>query len=256
MNRSILAGGLVTIAFVFVCSCSEDCVDSHPCKPETPQPIRILIAGAEVYPDCFNTISASLVGGDLLPAGSEVQSVQLTDSIPPLETVLQFDAVLLYTVGWPLDADMIGDVMADYADKGGGLVMCQWSMHFGSAEIRGRLKEPGYAPFEPGPIGDTIEDRSIDFDSVSFPLHPVFYGIDIRNIVFPGWYNIPHPALDETATLLAVDNFGANTVAINSDETIIGINTCPNMAFSPKDEYSNGAKLIANSLLFVAGASK
>jgi hypothetical protein len=186
-----------------MCSCSEDCVDSHPCKPEAPHSVNILIAGAEVHPNRFDTMCAFLAVEELLPAGSVVQSVQLTDSIPSLEILLQFDAVLLYTVGWLLDKDRVGDIMADYVDSGGGLVMCQWSMHFGSVEIGGRLKEPGYAPFDPGPTGNILDER-----------------------------------------------------AINLDENIIGINTCPNMAFSPQDEYSNGAKLIANSLLFVAGASE
>lgn len=262
MNRMILVGGLIAIAFTFIGSCSEDsdnCLQCPPCEPGRFSPIKILIAVAEVEASRTDSIIAYSIEKGLFPEGSEIEAVSLVDSIPPLDELIQFDAILLYTVAllaFPDVNDSIGNTMADYVDSGGGIVMCQWSMHGGGAGIGGRLRSPGYSPFKPGLIGNINDDRRIEISSIDFPLHPVFYEIDVMNITSPGWMNIPHPILDESATLLAKDQFDANAIAINSTGNIIGLNIWPSYVFSCHDRYQNAAMLIANSLMFVAGSLK
>lgn len=63
----------------------------------------------------------------------------------------------------------------------------------------------------------------------------------------------PH-GVDESAALLARDQFGANMIAINASGNIVALNTWPSYIFSSRGVYAEAAKLIANSLMFVAGS--
>ena len=256
MNRSILAGGLLSVALLFLGSCNDN--NSLQCpsrEPDTPRFNKFLIAAAEA-PDFLSrpdTIVAYSINKNLFPKGSEFQTVSLVDYVPPLEELLQFDAILLYTVGFPVDGESIGDVLADYVDQGGGLVMCLWSMSDSRSGIRGKLNLPGYGPLKGGPTGGGTDDRAIDFVSISYLLHPIFYGIDIKNVTYPGLPNMLYPQIDDTALLLATDDLIANAIAINATGKIIGLNIWPSYVFSSLDRHPEAAKLIANSLMFTAG---
>lgn len=262
MNRMILVGGLIAIAFFLFGSCSKDssnCIQCPPCEPGKLNPIKVLIVASEVVQSRMDTIIAYSIEKELFPEGSSFKTVFLIDSIPPLDVLTRFDAILLYTVEvleYPDENDSIGDIMADYIDSGGGIVLCQGAMRGYAIGIGGRLRAPGYSPFLPGSHGGIFDDRKIELSSISFPLHPIFYGIDILNITSPGLWSLPHPILDELAILLAKDQFEANAISINSNGNIIGLNIWPSFVFSSYDRYPEAARLIANSLMFVAGSSQ
>jgi hypothetical protein len=258
MNRTILVTGFFLVALVFLGSCSDkddNCLKCPTPKPDTPRISKFLIAASEApgFLICPDSIVAYSINNELFPAGSEFQIVSLLDSVPPLEDLIQFDAILLYTVGYPIDGDSLGDIMADYVDQGGGLVMCLWSMFDFQAGIKWTLHSPGYAPLKGGPTVGDINDRVIDFASISYPLHPIFYSVDITNITYPGHHNMLYPRVDDTALLLAIDDLTANAIAINATGNIIGLNIWPSLVFFTYFQHPEAAKLIANSLMFTAG---
>ena len=148
----------------------------------------------------------------------------------------------------------IGEVMADYVDQGGGVVMCLYSIRGGPNNVGGRLVDAtGYAPLRPGGRSDDrgSDDRLIDLGSIEFPMHEIFYGIDLKNITYPGEPNYTAPHVDETAVLLAKDTAGVNAIAINAAGNIIGLNIWPSYCFSSLDRHPMAANLIASSLTFV-----
>jgi len=182
--------------------------------------------------------------------------------IPTLEFLQYYDAILIFTDAWPLDNpasgafDTIGNLMADYVDAGGGLVICQYALYAGAAGIRGRLISPGYAPLRRGRYVEPQGDRSIVMDSIDFPLHPVFYEIDLDDLVLPvHWFHFYDPELDETTILLAEDDQGTHAIAINSNGNIIGLNMYFK-AFAFPDDYTEAVKLVASSILYVADADQ
>jgi len=172
----------------------------------------------------------------------------------------QYDAVIIFTETWPADEgdyaryDTIGELLADYIDDGGGLVLCQYAMYDGSARIRGRICSSGYAPLTTGPLDvESRDDRSLLLDSIEFPLHPVFSGIDIAGLLLPGEF-LAYPQLDATAILLAEDNHASNAIAINASGSIIGLNMSA-QAFAFPD-YKEAVNLIVNCLIHVADADR
>ena len=256
MNRSILALGLFSVALLLLGSCSDssDCLQCPP--EELPRSVKILIAASEVTETRSDTMIAYSIEKQLFPEGTEFQTMSLVNSVPSLEELMQFDAVLIYTVAFTAHGDSIGDVMADYVDQGGAVVMCLYSMRGGQDNIGGRLVDAaGYAPLKPGGRSDDSrsDDRLIDLDSIEFPMHTIFHGIDLKSITYPGERYYATPRVDETAVLLAKDTAGANAVAINAAGNIIGLNIWPSYCFSSLDRHPMAAKLIASSLMVVMG---
>ena len=266
MNRKILVAGFIAIAFLVIVSCSEEsgCNLQYPPDGSDPsQAIEVLVVTALAYPFMADMIPGPLEDTGLLPAESKIEQFALLDTaralvIPTLEFLQHYDAILIFTDAWPFDNpsigvyDTIGNLMADYVDAGGGLVICQFALYGGAAGIRGRLSSSGYAPLKPGPVETgPWDDRSIVMNSINFPLHPVFYGIDVVGLLVPGDLNLGYPELDETAILLAEDDQGTNAIAINSNGNIIGLNMYFK-AFAFPDDYMETVKLVANSILYVA----
>jgi len=266
MNRTILAAGFAAMAFFFA-GCGEECSPQYP--PEglgSSHPVEVLVMTGFAYPEMARIFHDPLMDSGVLPAGSAVDTFSLLDGsralvIPTLELLRRYDALLVFTDAWPADPypngyDAIGDLLADYVDEGGGLVMGQYTTSGFPAGIGGRIVSPGYAPLRGGPLetGDDRSDRHIVLESLEFPLHPVFAGIDIAGIrLCKSRFSLARPELDGTAALLAVDDMGTNAVAIDSSGRIVVINTFYK-SFAFPDEYAETVKLVASSLLFVSGA--
>ena len=184
--------------------------------------------------------------------------------MPSAEMLQAYDAIILFTDAWPDDFpgpdiyDTIGDLLADYVDAGGGIVICEFAINGLAAGVRGRIATPGYAPFTAGPGQlDYLleEDRLVVMESIEFPLHPVFCGVAVDTLVLPGHHFLGYPELDETAILLAVDDHGTNAVAVNAAGNIIGLNVHFKHLALP-DDYPEAVKLTANSILYVAEAAR
>lgn len=116
------------------------------------------------------TISASNAGGAgsfevLIVAGADVSEIQglllefpdmaLVDvfdvrlAIPELAVLAAYDAVVLINNSPFDDSDALGDVLADYVDQGGGVVVTLASF-IGGFEIGGRFLSGEYLPFSLG----------------------------------------------------------------------------------------------------------
>ena len=74
-----------------------------------------------------------------------VDRYDVNAGLPSLATLLTYDSVLAYTDFIPNDPVGFGDLLADYVDAGGHVVLA----NFGYSDpiaIAGRIATPGYAP--------------------------------------------------------------------------------------------------------------
>ena len=270
MNRRILAAGFLAVALFCAAGCEKD-VTCPPCNQEDPAvsgAIDVLVATALAFPRMSRHLPGPLLESGILPEGSSVDTFSILDYsrqlvMPSPEMLREYDAIMLFTYAWPDDVpgpdayDAIGDLLADYVDAGGGLVICEFAINGMAAGIRGRIATPGYAPFSQGSAEvnyDEEEDRLVVMESIEFPLHPVFYGVAVDTLVLPGHHFLGYPELDETATLLAMDDHGTNAVAVNAAGNIIGLNMHFKHLALP-DDYPEAVRLTANSILYVAEAA-
>ncbi|MHA2363038.1 MAG: hypothetical protein ACXAC7_03710 [Candidatus Hodarchaeales archaeon] len=104
----------------------------------------------------------------LAPFPLNITTVDCSVYNPSLQELLEYQVVILAADVY-LDQVVLGNVLADYVDVGGGLIVAANSFVDGS--IEGRLKTSPYLPLN-SPLNDTFPT---DIDpSVSNNLHPVF----------------------------------------------------------------------------------
>ncbi len=82
---------------------------------------------------------------------TDVRTYDLTTSTPTLADLQQNHAVLVFADTAPPDPDGLGNVLADYVDAGGGVVLAVGSLSPVTG-IGGRFAAEALAPVEPGPV--------------------------------------------------------------------------------------------------------
>jgi hypothetical protein len=129
----------------------------------------------------------------------------------------------------------IGDVLADYIDSGGSVIMASYSFSDPDIGIEGRLFDDKYSPFVKNGSADI--EREYDRSST----HEIF-----ENVArFATTIETDPVILDETATLIASNYDGVPFVAIKN--RVIGMSAYPNPSYMDGD-YS---VLIANMISYL-----
>ncbi len=185
--------------------------------------------------------SGSAPMSDLMASGlfDSVDEFDAEGATPVLGDLTSYDAVLAYTNSTPADQSALGNVLADYVDGGGHLVICTYSFST-PWEITGRIMTAGYAPLTNlGTNGEVSGNLS-----AVVPADPIFSGIDLGSVSYFHNNNFAHPGLDAGATLLATDGAGINMIARNSSGNIYGVNLFPETGENNQEIFD----LIANML--------
>jgi hypothetical protein len=175
---------------------------------------------------------------------TQVDRIDLWNGTPDLQTLNGYDAVLVYSgSGFPNNV-AIGNVLADYVDGGGHVVVSAlafWTSNH-PLGMAGRLSTDGYLPFTQGPQAagnlHLVADR---------PLSPYLANVDsfdgglaIQNVV----------SLTGGAKLIAHWSSGAPLVAVKSH--VVGLNFYPpssDIAAHFWNASTDGDILMANALL-------
>jgi hypothetical protein len=239
----------------FFFGCSGDDGAEGPAGPAgSPQPIKVLFAGAEDESGLKNIVAGAFACG-AFPLGTEIDYFDIRSAAPALATLRGYDVVVAHTDWLTSVGTEVGNVLADYVDGGGKVVLLQYSFSLqGTLPIQGRIMTAGYSPLQPAAPAGIVGARSIDFNSLTYPLHPVFNGTDVRNILFFANNNTSNPVLDPTATLIAQDSQGANAIAINARGNIMALQICGGTIGWETATYPYSDALVANCCLFLAGA--
>ena len=179
--------------------------------------------------------SVLIVMSDNAPTANSVRSALLGQGIPvvnvdarcngakPLLATLQtYDVVIAWTncglpdsVGW-------GNVLADYVDGGGHLVLASFSWLGPSTDFDGRIAAPGYSPFDSGGAQFTWSPLGT-YDA----LHPLMSGVFSITSMFRN-----NVTVDPGATLVARWADGLPFAAVNDACNIVGINAYPGSSWS------------------------
>lgn len=159
---------------------------------------------------------------------------------PTLATLMGYNCVLAYTDYWPQSAVGLGDVLADYVDAGGHIVIATYAFS-NPWDIQGRIMTTGYSP-----LVNLATNDDVSGNLVAVVADPIFTGINLSAVTYFHNSNFAHPGLDTGATLLANDGGGIYMIAVNTDRGVFGFNLYPGLAGGVNnDEFYN---LFANAL--------
>lgn len=224
-------------------SCSGDDGGQGPVGPAgTPQPVDVLVLGSDpgVATKTFRISSG-------LPSGSSINYIDVIDSIPPVSTMRNYSAVVLYINVAPNDRDGLSDRLADYVDAGGKILLLQACATTTWGFTGGRLIQPAYSPFVTTASSGDATARVIDQSTLTFPLHPIFVGLDIPGYARAAMGTMSYPTLQTGATSLCKFDSGVEGVAINANKRIIAINDYP--LADDQELYA----LVSNCILYLTG---
>jgi len=175
--------------------------------------------------------------------------------VPTLVELQQYDAVFVYSDTSFNDAAALGDVLADYMDAGGGVVIATFSFWTpGGLGIGGRISTEGYLPFT-----QDSQDSGTPLTLVAdLPSHPILNGVSS----FSGGTSSYHNTIDlaSDATLIAHWSNGYPLVGTKESAAgrIVGLNLYPpssDVRGDFWDSATDGALLMANSLFWASGGA-
>ena len=176
-----------------------------------------------------------------LVASGQILDEDITElprcTTPTLASLADFGALFVWSNTSFSDPDGLGNVLADYVDQGGGLVMATYAFSQ-SWRVGGRIMTPGYSPFTVGQ--PAFPPGSLNLAS-SNTAHPIMQGVPAGPYFTNGNYSTVPLALN--AQVIAVDTGGNRVVAVNQSGRIVGVSIFPG--------FGDMGRLFANALNFV-----
>jgi hypothetical protein len=246
-------------------ACPEDALaaDTHVCRPRTSGcDDDELCDGASV--DCPEDTGESppaigLYAADDAPAHVSVRDFMegvgtlgtvsiagpvTTTFVPTLEDLLRYDAVFVWgSASW--DGERFGDVLAQYVEMGGGVVIAVFAQRAGGfVGVAGRMQSAGYLPYVPADHG--VAD--IALGAIAMPEHPIMEGVESLSGTAFQFHN---GTISTGATLIASMNNARPLVATlepSEGRTVL-------LGFYPVrlwDTSTDGARLMANAAHWAA----
>jgi hypothetical protein len=177
----------------------------------------------------------------LLASGrfTKVDTFIAVSATPTLQTLSAYDVVLVYTNYQLANPTAVGNVLADYVDGGGRVVLGTYALssYWG---VAGRITTHGYSPLVNGGNG-SVSGRI----APTTPVDSLFADINLGVVAYFWNSNFAHPGLDAGATLLATDGAGVNMIARSANGKVMGVNLFPANGYGNNQEYF---KLWANIL--------
>lgn len=150
-----------------------------------------------------------------------------------------YTSVLVYSNSPPNDSVSLGNLLKQYVDSGGRVVLSTYGLS-PSWAVSGGIQDAGYSPFNVGLTGPVTGDLV-----VTAPDDAIFAGVNLGAVSFFHNSNYANPTLDSGATLLATDGNGVAMIAVNSARNVYGFNIFPASGYGTSQETY---KLFANAL--------
>jgi hypothetical protein len=173
---------------------------------------------------------------------ASLQSHDVNSSgLPSLASLSGYDSILVYTSFAPSNPVGLGNLLADYVDGGGHVVLggygfsAPWS-------VSGRIMSTGYSPFIPGakgPGGTSLSPVAM--------ADPMLQAINLAAVQYGNAATNAKPTLDTGAIVIATDNLGIYRLARSGSRAVVGLN------FFPRGGNFNGNnaefyRLVANAM--------
>ncbi|MEO0085345.1 MAG: T9SS type A sorting domain-containing protein, partial [candidate division WOR-3 bacterium] len=203
-------------------------------EPVLPQQ-RVLVLYSDYGPP------DTTLGVRLEALGDSVFYREVQTSTPTLAELLPYPAVLAYSNYAFADSVALGNVLADYVDAGGGVVICNGAFARGF-QMAGRVMTGNYATF---PAWDfTVNTTTLGWHNAA---HPIMSGVTSVQDKY-----ISDGPVAPTAESVANWADGRHYVAVSANHKVVGVNQFPSIYGYPERQGDWGL-VIHNALAFVGG---
>ncbi len=175
-------------------------------------------------------------------------------SIPSVSQLLAYDAVFVYSLNGFQNSAALGDNLATYADRGGGVVVAPLtSSTSGSIRITGRFASSAYSPFNGGATKQFITRK---LGTIYDTQHPLMADVASFHCGSASLHN--QVTLTTNAVRIADYDNGVPLVGYKQ----VGVNSVVGLNFFPPSNAvdsgfwlptTDGGKLMANALKFSVG---
>ena len=184
-----------------------------------------------------DAVAAALVATGRFDSAELV--VRAAAAPPALADLLPHESLLVWSeLGWT-DADALGDVLADYLDAGGGIVLAGGTTTAGSGVPGGRFATERRAPVLPAPTASVAGDVDFAASDLSSPLFDGVTAVTFDDVAQGD------PPLAAGAEIIAVDSAGNTVAASNCLRDVVALQIpASSLVSSPGDV----ALLAANAL--------
>ncbi|HKE41503.1 MAG TPA: PEP-CTERM sorting domain-containing protein [Casimicrobiaceae bacterium] len=214
---------------------------------------RVAVLGGPNSPSWNNDVQSKLVSTGLFPGGVDI--INISTTTPSLATLKQYNAVLVYSDGAGFaDGVTLGNNLADYVDAGGGVVTAVFIT--ASIPLTGRFNSANYYIIQPTSQQSGSQQT---LGTVYLPADPLMAGVTSFN----GGTNSYRPSSSSLhpGAVRVADWSGPGTIPLIAKGMING-HPRVDLGFYPPSvdarsdfwlSSTNGARIMANALLFVAG---
>lgn len=193
---------------------------------------------ALIHCDTAASIRTALINTGLI-AAQDLTEINACGAPPSLATLSDYGAVLVWSNFSFQQPDALGNVLADFVDQGGGVVLATY-VFSQPWRIGGRITTAGYSPFTVSDVRFTTSGV-LDLGN-SNTNHPILQGVTSTQHYFTN-SNYTNPALTPGSALIAVDTAGNRVVGVNSSNRVVGVSVFPG--------FGDMGRLFANALNFV-----
>ena len=131
--------------------------------------IKVALLGSESMASYVTDVQTYLAAFSDLTI---IDIIDVRSSTPSLATLLNYDTVLVWSDSSFFNPIALGDVLADYVDLGGGVVMATFSWYGPSYDLEGRMMTD-YSPFLPATSNLYTTANLGTYDSS----HPIMQGV-------------------------------------------------------------------------------
>ncbi|MFG0283485.1 MAG: PEP-CTERM sorting domain-containing protein [Phycisphaerales bacterium JB039] len=218
--------------------------------------VAIVSASSSSPTSSWYTTMQDLLLGTTLFDTVDVLPLASGTGTPTLDQLQMYDAVIVWTNSTPDDNEALGDVLADYVDAGGGVVVAVFANSTTTAgrDIGGRWRDnPDYEVIVPRSGNTTGRALLGDFD----PAHPIMNDVGS----FDGGSSSFRPTVTDLhpgATAIAHWDDGRVLVAVGANPKRVDLGFYPHpstISSSFWDITTDGDKIMGNALVFVASGS-
>jgi hypothetical protein len=212
--------------------------------------VRVAVLGAVPNAAWREDVRNKILGaGEILQV--DVVPLNVGNPVPLLNQLSQYRAVLVFSDSSFNDNVALGNVLADYVDQGGGVVLATFGFHdVGGLAIQGRLKTGNYLPFSTASQSTASGLTLVEVLSE----HPLLYEVNSFNGGNASYHNSAI-TIANGATLVASWSNGQPLVGAKQSGVgrVVGLNFYPpssDALVSGWTASTDGGRLMANALLW------
>ncbi|KAK5583898.1 hypothetical protein RB653_005502 [Dictyostelium firmibasis] len=219
----------------------------------------LVLGGPTSQSSCMDDICAKLRSVGI----GNVDSFYAQKRLPTLEELQKYTSILIYSYNSSafLDGQLMGDVLSDYVDNGGGVVVTVFTNcnNLRNGFLKGRFLDQNYHPIIPARQHDTNGKKPLSLGKIHAPDHPILHGVKSLEGGRSSFFCLG--AINPEAKLVAEWSNGVPLIADlrKKKGRVVALNFFPPSSDTGDPRFWNsntdGSLMMANSLVYVGKSS-